>query len=191
MSDEPNNAPPVEGAAPAPAAQTTTAQPEAFSADDVRRILEADRAERQPVDPVLRFKEVSTRRAAQTQSGPQPQSASRVESLVEQLVALQIAALKPPAPPAPPKQMTTSEKMASADPDVFLRRGMHAWTSSDTNALATDIAKARGISIADATVIARRQVVERASAIAGHVKVHVGAQPGVDPFAALKGGRRE
>jgi len=193
MPDEPNNAPPAEGTAPAPAAQTatTTAQPEAFSADDVRRILEADRAERQPVDPVARFKEASTRRAAQTQSGPQPQSASRVESLVEQLVALQIAALKPPAPPAPPKQMSAGEKLASVDPDVFLRRGPNAWTQADTATLASDIARAKGISMADATALARRQVVERAQTVAGNVKVHVGAQPGVDPFAALRGGRRE
>lgn len=129
MSDETTTTTPDEGT-------TATATTEAtFSAADVERILAADREQRaastEPDDPVAKFRATTagtklyaTKPTTAKPTTPQPQpQGSRIETLVESMLALQIAGMKPPAPPAPPKLMSVDEKLTSADPTIWLRRG--------------------------------------------------------------------
>lgn len=144
MSENTENTAPVEGTT-----TTETAAPAepTFSAADVERILAHDRDQRaattaEPDDPIAKFRATtagSKLYAAKPTAKPQPapqQPASRLEAAVEALVALQIGAMKPPAPPPPPKPMSHVEKLASADPAVWLRRGSHnEWGAADREAL--------------------------------------------------------
>lgn len=143
MSDEqnqdPNPNPPAEGTA-APAEPT-------FTAADIERIIAADREQRasspsEPDDPIAKFRATThgtklyaAKKAAEKPAAPQQQG-SRLESLVESMLALQIANMKPPAPPAPPKPMSAVEKLASADPAIWLKRGSaNEWSGADRDQL--------------------------------------------------------
>jgi hypothetical protein len=140
VSDEQNQQAPAEGNA----APSEPAKEPSFSAADVERILAADREQRQasePDDPIAKFRgtvngsKLYAKKPAAEKPQAQPQG-SRIESLVESMLALQLASLKPPAPPAAPKPMTAREKLTSADETIWLRRGNgNEWSAADRAAL--------------------------------------------------------
>jgi len=137
VSDEgnQNSNPPAEGSAQA-------ASEPSFSAADVARILEQDRNERTAApagndDPVAKFRATATAAklygAPKSEAKPQPSSElSELLQIAKAQLAMNLAAMRPPAPPVPPKMMSVSEKLQTDDAAIWLRRGNpNEWTSDD------------------------------------------------------------
>lgn len=178
MSDETPNTP---ADAPAPEQPKSTGYTDA----DVAAILAADREQRAaeaPDDPVARFRKSTSGTALYSKkptpaAPPQPEG-SRLTSAIESLIALQVAAMKPPAPPAPPKVMTPAEKLATNDPEIWLRRGNpNQWGSADKDALVAEHASAlrkqgfAGDVDREANTRASRDIVSAAQKALRHVRI--------------------